>query len=662
MRCLAIASAVLLIPVLVAPAAVVAAELGGTVFHDKNGDGLRDPGEAGLVTTVELFGRGDSRGPLDSTFVTGVDGRFFIGAADVDDGCYATRVTPPPGFRFGQPNRGCPGAGLAAPVGTRRYGAPQHLIDALRMGALTHVGLGDSIAEPASLCTIFPLDNTDYLKWLKDRLECTGVAVDHRNEAIGGKLSHDLLLPAGSCQWPLVQDPLQQEDQRCNNVYDAVAMNPELITISIGGNDWLGAEPDESAQSEPFDPIDLQRSVEALLSARANLQETLAMLATELPTSDVVVNTVYDNWASSCASTAFHNIWIPVWNQMLRDGVWGHGDRFQVAEIYPEYAHQDLNGGNCCGQRDRICGDRVHPNRDGALMHLEKVFDAAGLVNLGPRDGIAATTNLDLNFPMLELVTVREPSVVTDRTAGTTSPDAVLVADNAGAEVVAGDGELVVSGFDAAPDGVDILKVVVAVRYHTRADQPQPGADPLDGHYFEASTDGGFLPPQYTVTGWNTVVPIVGAGATAPQPNALPDVPAWREVRATLTKNLLDDGRARGYYEFPALDWNDVATLAVRLRWADAGNPDPERYVVWDAVWLEIYGCRRVPQDFNVYRATSPVNLIDPGNFLAFAPSGPYDDLAVPSDPLLFYAVDDGAGNPAVIRMTGDLADVRIHW
>ena len=626
-----------------------AADLSGLVFRDKNGDGRQDPGEEGLDATIEVFGRSDAAGTLDINLVTAADGSFFLGPADIGDGCYVVRVQPPAGFRLGRARRDCPAPGLGHPVvGARRYASLPYLIDRLRGGSLLHISLGDSINEPASLCTLFPRDNTDYIGWLGERLACIAPTAMTDNEAIGGKETRHLLETAGTCEPPALPVPGDPGD-RCDNVHDTIARTPDLVTVSIGGNDWLGSEP--SQQSEPFPMSEVQVSVEALLDARRNAQEILAALATELPTTDVMVNTVYDNAAPSCASTDFHNIWIPMWNQMLRDLVWGQGASFSVVEVYPEYGHEDLNGADCCGEEDLICGDGVHPVHEGAEVHLEKAWDALGGVNLGMRDGIGATSNPDLLFPAEELVAMRPATEVASSTAGVIDPTAALIADDRGALVPTGD-EIVLRAFDAVPAGIIPTHVVVAVRYRTTA----AVASEPDGHFFDAATDGAFAVPAFTVTGWNTITPILGAGSNAPAPNAIPDVPEWREVRALLTRNLADDGRATGQYSFPVIDWIDVATLAVRLRVEARGAADG-RQIEWDAAWVEVYGYVD-PGGYTVFR--DPV--APPVTPLATTSVSPFDEMP-PVAPVLYYAVDDGAGQPAVIHMTREaMGSVRIRW
>lgn len=647
-------TAILTIALAILPLAATSADLAGTVFRDKNRNGLRDPGEEGVAAMLEVFGTKDAGGVIDANLGVASDGSLVVGPSEIENGCYLLRLTPPAGFRLALPRADCPGQGLAHPVGTRRYGSPRGLIDRLRGGSLRYFALGDSIAEPVSGCAIFPRDATDYVKWLGQRLGCVGTGVVRENEAIGGMLTPDLLQPAGTCGPPNLPVPGDPGD-RCDNIFDTIARGAELIAISIGGNDWRDAEPAD--QTEPFDPAEVQASVNLLLSARANLQEILSTLASELPTADVIVNSVYDPSAPTCASTDFHNLWIPIWDQMLREVTWGQGERFGVAEVYPEYAHQDVNGGNCCGRRDAIClpgVDGIHPNVDGAEMHLEKVWDAVGGVSLGPKDGIAATSNPNVDFPVVELVATRFPSAFDDRTTGVTTPDAVFARDDAGATVPAGVGEFVVHGFDASPADIVPTHVVVAVRYRTVG--TAGGGDPRDGHWLEASVDGNFQAPQFTVTGWNTMTPIVGAGPTAPAPNALPDVPQWREVRAFVSRQLSDDGRATGVYDFRAPDWADVATLAVRLRRDVRGGVDPVA-IEWDAAWIEVYGYRS--SGLTVYRSSTAQNLLT--SPFTTVTGAPFDDVAAPV-PVLFYAVSDGAGFPARIDLIRQGAGVRIGW
>ena len=629
-----------------------AADLSGVVYHDRDGDGLYGGGDVGLRATVEVYGQPDVGGAIDLNVVTASDGSFMVGAADIVDGCYATRVTLPFGYRLGRVANDCPGLSLGHPVGTRRYGAPRHLIDHLRAGALLHVGLGDSIAEPASFCTVLPQDNTDYLKWFVERLQCIAPGAINDNAAIGGKETFDLLMPAGTCEAPLVQ----VGPDRCDNVFDTVAKDPQLVTLSIGGNDWLGSIPADV--TEPFDPAEVQVSIDSLIDARRNLQEILAHLATELPTTDVVLNTVYDNAAYDCGGADFNDIWAPLWNRMLREQTWGHGERFGIAEVYPEYAHLDLNGANCCGDQDRIClpgVDGIHPTREGAEIHREKVWEAAGGVNLGPKDGIGASSNPDLSFAAEQLVAMRLPGVA-EPGAGVADAGAALVRDNRGARIATDGGELVVRGFDAMPRGITPTRVVVAVRYRTTG---APAAVEADAQVFDAAVDGLFRPPDYTVTGWDTVVPILGAGRNAPQPNTMADVRDWREVRATLTRNLDDDGRASGRYDFPRVDWVDLETLAVRFQGRQRGAPDAVE-VVWDAAWIEVYGTR-TPGLFGLHRATDPSVVADPASVVDPEAATPYEDLPPPS-PLTFYAVDDGAGQPAVIQLVRRPFGVAITW
>jgi lysophospholipase L1-like esterase len=640
---------------LAVPAPLLAGDVSGRVFRDADGDGVSDPGEDGVVAAIEVFGAPDAGGSFDQNFVSAADGT--LAAVALADGAYLVRVTPPPGFRLGPARSDCPGAGHGHPVGTRRYACGRHLIDALRAGSLAHLALGDSIAEPASICTLSLPDNnaSDYVGRFGQRLRAVAsgaAAVVTENQAIGGKRTTDLLLPAGTCGAPSLP---HGGGDRCDNIFDAIARDPDLVSISIGGNDWLGSEP--SDQTDPFDPAEVRTSIEALIDTRKNLQEILSTLASELPVADVIVNTVYDNRAGTCASSDFHDRWIPMWNQVLRDTTWAQGDRFQVAEVHPEYAHLDLNGQDCCGDQGRICADGIHPTPEGSRIHLEKVWEAAGGVNLGPKDPLTTRSNPDLVFPLVELVATRFPSQFEDLTRGVVNGALALSRDGVGAAIPAGDGEFVVRGFDAAAGGITPARVVVAVRYRT--DSVPPAAPEGDAYAFEASVDGGFAAPQFTVTGWNTVVPIVGAGSNAPVVNARPSVPQWREVRALVTRNLLDDGRVRGGYEFPPLTWSEIASLAVRWRGMSAGNgPDGYR-VELDAAWLEIYGSR-IPGAFSVYRSASSAGLIAAGNLVATVPAAPYDDPALGA--LLYYAVDDGAGLPGVIQALKVAGGSRLTW
>ena len=64
-----------------------------------------------------------------------------------------------------------------------------------------------------------------------------------------------------------------------------------------------------------------------------------------------------------------------------------------------------------------------------------------------------------------------------------------------------------------------------------------------------------------------------------------------------------------------------------------------------------------------VFRAASPVALADASHAIASDATAPFDDDAPPAAPVLYYAVDDGRGEPAVIRLVRlPPAGVRIAW
>src|SRR4030095_14399727 len=139
-----------------------------------------------------------------------------------------------------------------------------------------------------------------------------------------------------------------------NNVFRILETQPHLITISAIGNDMLDVDP-------PANPTqaDVNKTVAEILDARQNLQETLSVLTSQIPSADIVLNSLYDNLAYNCStgnSTSFHRAWLPIVDRILRDLAWGQARRVTINEMAAEFAHEDQVGG-CTGFEGKICHD-----------------------------------------------------------------------------------------------------------------------------------------------------------------------------------------------------------------------------------------------------------------------------------------------------------------
>ena len=76
-------------------AAPVAAQVFGTAFEDRNGNGIRDASEPALPgVSVEVFGTRDAGGGFDQTVSTGGDGAWSLSPGN---GCYLVAPSDPPG-------------------------------------------------------------------------------------------------------------------------------------------------------------------------------------------------------------------------------------------------------------------------------------------------------------------------------------------------------------------------------------------------------------------------------------------------------------------------------------------------------------------------------------------------------------------------------------
>lgn len=545
--------------------------ISGQIFEDLNADGIRQPAERSVPgVDVTAFGAGG-----ESVAMSGADGMFSVAVATGCRGVFldlAVEPDPATGLlgaawrRVEADSATCPANG-SDPIGRTRYGFARHLRDRMLDPSYLYIQLGDSIAAGVSVC-IFT--DSDYSPEVAAELDCLGPgSITRNNRGVGGWHSEDLLTP---------MDGGSPNAQYIPNV---VAANPDLVTISIGGNDFLNTEPGSAGQNYPFQPADLQASLQELIHTRRTVQEILSTLVSQLPNADVDINTVYDNLASSCNTTDFHAAMPPLWNQMLRHLAWGQVRPVNVAEVAPEFAHEDIARVACCGEQGRICPlDDIHPNAAGADMIQHAIMESLGRVNVGA----GGATNFDVGA--LPLVAALSPTVARVVQGTPASPDAALILDGAGALLGAG-AVLELSGF-TLPPGIVPVRIVAGVRYATTA------AFTDDTHLFDASLVD-FAPPVFTVTGWDTVTPLVGGSGTAGNIgtpsviNALKNVPQYRDVSAMITKNALDDGRATGSYAWPLPDAADVGALKIRLSVNAVGAPDAAQ-VDWDGAWVWVYG------------------------------------------------------------------------
>lgn len=568
-----------------------AAQVSGTVFEDRDGDGIRDAGEPAIEgVTVALFGVRDAGGAADQVAITGGDGTY---AFSPGDGCFLVAPEDPAGWRLSQAREdGFPEgtAPFAQPVGQPRFAKLDRGIANLRSGTLRYTSMGDSIAWNFNLCGY--VSSFWYSKEIRSRLACTAPAasVTLDQAAVKGEHTDDLLV---------------DESNDLNNVFRVIEIQPELISISIIGNDLLdvdpGADPEQS---------DINRAVEEVLDARQNLQETLAALVSEIPGADIVLNTLYDNEAYNCytgSPSDFHRTWIPVVSRILRDVAWGQARRVSNAEVAAEFAHEDQLGG-CTGFDGLICRDwfgvdEIHPTNAGYEVVLEKLWEGAGGANLGTRDVLGRSLLSGVDYGYLRRVRRLLPRNWEVRNGALVeSPEAALddQDDGAPARITLGSGteELRLTGFPDWYDEVQIVRVIAGVRYRTS------GAVADDFYRMEASIDDRFRPDPghaYTPTDWNFYTPVVGGGGPNQPPDVddypdasvlvLPDVPTYRDVSATLTKNP-ELPPAAADYVWPAVTHEDLAATTVRVASAPvAGTPGNDAYQVeLDCAWLDLYG------------------------------------------------------------------------
>jgi HEAT repeat protein len=539
---------------------LLAGSIGGTVFEDPNRNGLRDPDEEPIegLQIVLLGGEGKI---LRTTF-TNASGRYLFAA--LPDGQYVISMLPQKRLRASLPNRGADPPPIPNfPFGRPRYSnmanLVQNLIDAAIAGHdFRHVALGDSIAFGFNLCGSLFGEN-GYIEPTTDRLrQATAGGVITDKQAIPGHETADLLIPG-----------LGPDDYlHFNDVFYAIDQAAPLVSISIGGNDLLGAE-------DGGDP-DI---VAALLIMRRNLQEILSGLTTGLPASDIELNTIYDNLQGTDPQ---HNVWTPIVNQVLRELVWGQERRASVGEIYPEYAHEENS--RILGQTGLICEasgyDGIHPTNEGYDVHEEKLWQSFAGVTLNGND------RLDLDMGFLRRRRRPVASAYQDITGNTSNPKAALSIDGIGALIPSSNAEFRLQGFiprvhTPARSSQSLLagelaQAVLKIRYRT------VGA-PVDDYYvFEASVDGAFRHPGSTPSTWNTKIPLVGSsGNNGAERLVFPDQPEYRVVAAPLYLGAPTDGA-------PTLTWEDLKTLSVRVITHAVGAPDPYQ-VEWDGAWVEAY-------------------------------------------------------------------------
>lgn len=677
----ALPATALALVLLTAPAAH-AQQVSGRLFEDRDADGIRDPGEPALTgVDVRLYGTASGGGAVDAVVPTAADGAWAFAPGD---GCYLVAPAEPPGYRLTGPRRdGVPEGtpGYTQPVGMPRFSVLDRGVEHLAGGALRYAALGDSIAWNFNFCG-YP-ESFWYSKRLRDRLACVapGATVTLDQAAVKGEHSDDLLV---------------DDTDDLNNVFRMIEAQPELITISMIGNDLLDVDPPSSPTQAEID-----RAVTEVLDARRNLQEALSTLVSEIPGADVALNSLYDNETYNCYSgdpSAFHRAWLPIVNRILRDLAWGQARRVTINEVRAEFAHEDQLAA-CAGFDGLICRDvfgldRIHPTNPGFEVVLEKVWEAAGGVQLGAQDAQERPSIDDVDYGYLRRVRRLLPTAWEARDGALVSAgDAALDDDDGGAaatvELGAGSEELRLTGFPDWFDEIEIVRVVAGVRYATS------GVVGDDAYRIEASVDGAFTAPPghaYTPTDWNFVTPIVGGGGpNAPAANpdypgarllAVPDVAAPREVSATLTKNpVLPAGAAD--YEWPAVTHEELATTAIRVVSAPlAGTPGNDAYAVeLDGAWLDLYGWERPrPGQVEALRLDARA---DGGLDLSFLPpagatrhnvyvgrlstlrGGAYDHGAAlaPSAPACDVATTDaGGGRLAATIAAGQVPSASSYW
>jgi hypothetical protein len=574
---------------LAAPAA--AQVISGHVFEDRNGNGILDLDEPVLDgVEVRLFGQNDASGAYDETVLSGLDGSYSFSPGQ---GCYLLLPLDPAGWRMSQSREdGFPDTspGYLFPVGQPRFSKIDQGIANLQAGTLRYTSMGDSIAWNWNWCSYE--EAFWYSKQIRSRLACTAptALVTLDEAAVKGEHTDDLLV---------------DDHDDLNNVFRVIEAQPELITLSMIGNDLLDVEPGVNPSQ-----TEINKAVAEVLDARQNLQEVLSSFVSEVPGVDVALNSLYDNEAYNCYSGSpsdFHRTWIPVVDRMLRDLAWGQMRRASINEVAAEFAHEDQLG-TCKGFDGMICRDlfawdNIHPDNDGFTILREKVWEALGGVNLGTRDALGRTAINDVDYGLLRRVRRILPTTSEVRNGATAvSPEAAFDDQDGGAaaQVTLGIGneEFRLAGFPDWYDEVQIVRTIAGIRYRTS------GTVADDFYRIEASVNDRFRPDPghaYTPTDWNFFTPIVGGGGpNQPLENpdyssakvlVVPNVAAYREVSATLTKNPELPGGAADY-EWPPVTHEELATTTLRIAAAPvAGTPGNDGYQIEvDYAWLDLYG------------------------------------------------------------------------
>lgn len=525
-----------------------ASSIGGALFEDLDRDGVRDVDEAALQDVqVLLIG---AEGTVLRATRTGVDGSYrFDGLANGD---YVVSARPASSLRATLPQVGADPPPIPDfPFGRARYGTHPWMVPALFKSAqlgrdFRHVGLGDSIGFGFNFCGSL-LGGDGYFEPTTDRLaRATAANVIKDKQAIPGDETSDLLEPGSDLGF-------------ANDVFYTVDRRPGVVSISIGGNDFLNNDGNDASIAA------------ALVVARKNLQETASSLVRQLPFATVELNTVYDNLEGADAQ---HNLWVPIWDQVLREVTWGQAKRVTVAEIWPEYAHDE--DGQVLGEPGLICNDflgldGIHPTKRGYDVHEEKLWQSFGGVTL------AGSDRLDVDLGYLPRARRQDATEFTVVGGQVTSPELALGEDGVGALVGSDGAELRLAGFQPDPvPGTQIAQAVLHVRFRTTA-------APIDDRYrIEASVDGSYAAPGDTATTWNTILPLLGsAGNSGAEVVAFPDQPRFVEVAAPVYGGAPVDAS-------PTLTWDDLATLSVRVTTEAVGTADPYQFE-WDTAWLEIY-------------------------------------------------------------------------
>ncbi|MBD3867316.1 MAG: hypothetical protein IFK94_04240 [Acidobacteria bacterium] len=580
---------------------LMAQSVEGTLFEDLNGNGIHDAGEPALPgIPVALYGSPAAGGTVDQTSLTGAAGDYTFTPGN---GCYLLNINPGPDYRFSGTRQDLYPEGstpFGFPVGMPRFGTMENGIANLKGGALRFAALGDSIAYNWSSCNFFG-PYFVYSRAVRDRLQCVApaAAVSLDENAVKGEHTDDLLVNDGASDH--------------NNLFAMIADQPEKITISIIGNDLLNVDP-AGAPTQ----AELNRAVDEVLDSRQNLQETLSALLTEVPGTDIALNTLYDNLTWDCyagtATSAFHRTWVPIMDQILRDLAWGQIRPVAVSEIAAEFAVEDLDGnppGSCTGFDGMICRggiptDNIHPTNNGYQILREKVWESAGGVSLGGGDAVGRTAMTGVDYGLLRRVRRILPISFADLNGGQSVNQEAAFDDadgglTASITLGAGQEEFRLDGFPDYYDEIEIVRVIAGVRYRTT------GTVNDDFYRMEASLSGAFRPPpghDYTPFDWNYYTPIVGGGGpNAPASNSdyagaellvVPDVTSLREASAMVTVNPVQDAGAV-HYRWPAVTHEDLSTTAVRVVAAPvAGTLGNDNYQVeLDGAWLDLYGSEK---------------------------------------------------------------------